>query len=328
MCILLVALGCHPCFPIVCAHNRDEERSRPSGPECLEPGGLVCGRDLQAGGVVMGVNAECGYFAALTNCRSTHKREEASKTSRGLLVEHLLRYGPAAAPEFLATHELDGFHVVFGRLWGGEPCARYEWCCPEEDDDGRLRGWRTGGEDLSDGVFVVSNENRTAGGAWPKSCWLREEADAFLRALPKDPVPSAEEVHAGLEEIMGRCDVPALNAPTKLPRFYPEHQERLLHRGPFVPWYKEFSSFGTVSQRILVTEAAARCVSYFHRSTNLPPTQDARPSGPPRHGPWECIKLPVPAEADPSTAAPVSATSGADGGEPEPPAKRACQARL
>ena len=30
MCILVVALQCHPAFPFICAHNRDEERDRPT----------------------------------------------------------------------------------------------------------------------------------------------------------------------------------------------------------------------------------------------------------------------------------------------------------
>ena len=129
MCILVVALQCHPAFPFICAHNRDEERDRPTledgawkqwlcmnafEPTCylclhhvcwstaiisvfylwfigfafvffrvcwcrlvlldsgwgIEPdSGLLCGRDAQAGGFVLGLHVQRGYFAALTNCR-------------------------------------------------------------------------------------------------------------------------------------------------------------------------------------------------------------------------------------------------------------------
>eukprot|EP00401_Gymnodinium_catenatum_P007919 CAMPEP_0117473828 /NCGR_PEP_ID=MMETSP0784-20121206/8971_1 /TAXON_ID=39447 /ORGANISM="" /LENGTH=312 /DNA_ID=CAMNT_0005268037 /DNA_START=39 /DNA_END=974 /DNA_ORIENTATION=- len=294
MCILALALGCHPSFPFVCAHNRDEVRSRASGETCLEPDTrLICGRDLEAGGMVMGLHSEKGHFAALTNCRTKHKRDLAQKASRGRLVEHLVTHGPGCAEEFLAAHQLDGFHVVFGNVFCAKPKFRRAWCCPEESGTGEFVAWRTGVEDLSDGVFVVSNENcNDHGGSWPKCRWLRDEVAAFFRSLPVSPPPSATRVHAGLADIMGRFDLPSVVPPAVLPRLFPPEKEVLLHTGPFAPWRPEFAEFGTVSQTIVVDDRTTSQFHYSHRGTNLIFAEDDAKS--PRCAPWATISIPRP----------------------------------
>lgn len=293
MCILVVALGCHPRFPIIVAHNRDENRSRLSDPESVEDStGLVCSRDQQAGGMVLGVNVHSGKFAALTNVRTSkeHRRPESEKSSRGLLVENLLL--KSNSEDALNNGVFDGFHVVFGSIAGPFPGATYAWHSPEEDVLGNLVSWRSGQMQLQKGVFVVSNQNPTSAweGAWPKCDWLKNEFEAYLNALPLEP--SISEVQEGLAKLMTQHNVPGVDPPNRLPKHFSPKEEMLLHTGSFAPWHPEFPDFGTVSQRILINDSKQRCILYFHRSTNVA-VQDGQPPG---RSPWERIQIGWPAE--------------------------------
>eukprot|EP00746_Dinoflagellata_sp_MGD_P122736 gnl/MRDRNA2_/MRDRNA2_57529_c0_seq2.p2 gnl/MRDRNA2_/MRDRNA2_57529_c0~~gnl/MRDRNA2_/MRDRNA2_57529_c0_seq2.p2 ORF type:complete len:193 (+),score=13.05 gnl/MRDRNA2_/MRDRNA2_57529_c0_seq2:57-635(+) len=164
MCILVVALGCHPRFPIIVAHNRDENRSRLSDPESLEAStGLVCSRDQQAGGMVLGVNVRTGKFAALTNVRTSieHRRPDSEKSSRGRLVESLLL--KSNIEDAMNNGVFDGFHVVFGSIAGPLPGATYAWHSPEEDAIGNLLSWRSGqGQQLEKGVWAHGSASRSS----------------------------------------------------------------------------------------------------------------------------------------------------------------------
>ncbi len=87
MCVLAVIL--EPDGFIVAA-NRDESRSRPSGPlQVLDPvRGIVGGKDLRSGGTWLGVNRD-GLFVAVTNRREPRSTPESY--SRGLLALEALR---------------------------------------------------------------------------------------------------------------------------------------------------------------------------------------------------------------------------------------------
>ncbi|CAE6947924.1 unnamed protein product [Symbiodinium natans] len=185
MCILVAALGCHPSLPFICAHNRDEQRDRPSRDDGLEEDSqLLCGRDVKAGGTVLGVHAVGGGFAALTNCRTTVKWPEDERTSRGLLVEFLAANGTAQAEEFIRSRKIDPFHAIAGHIFCDSPEISYFWSAPAEGVQGQdAEGWSSGRKILDRGVFVVSNEN-PLGETWPKCAWLRREVQAFLDQLP------------------------------------------------------------------------------------------------------------------------------------------------
>lgn len=322
----MVAIGCHPAYPLICAHNRDENRDRPSSGERLEPEtGLVCGRDLRAGGCVMGLDSSSGRFAALTNVRTRHKRDPATVTSRGRLVEHLVCGRSPPLSEYIDEHLLDPFHVVCGDAFAEDPCVQYARCCPEEDEAGSVVRFETSAvQEVGQGVFVVSNEDRAAGsGTWPKCNWLQEQVAGFMAALPVAPPPPVEAVHAGIAEIMGRFGVPEIGPPARLPDHFAPQQEGLLHTGPFCPWRAGFPHFGTVSQRVLIRDSGA--VRYYHRSTNV---GAAEACAPPRCGPWECITIPVlpsePAGAERAKSSRGEREGTLDGARPAgPEAKRA-----
>jgi len=290
MCILVVALQCHPDLPFVCAHNRDEQRTRDSRDDAWEPDSqIICGRDGVAGGTVLGLHARTGRFAALTNCRSV-VRWKTGVTSRGVLVEHLLKDGFENLESFLDASKVDPFHVVAGTAFGHEPELGYAWHVAaeptepaEKDRAGEDAEWSRGKRTLGTGVFVISNANPEAG-TWPKCDWLQRQVQGFLAALPRGDADTSmvQRVQAGLAEIMTRFDVDDLTAPSRLPRWFSTEKEVQLHSGPFTPWRPTLQDFGTVSQRILVSDAKQQVVHYFHRCTNLA-TGEGKPPG---MSPW------------------------------------------
>mmetsp|Transcript_26985 Transcript_26985/g.49645 ORF Transcript_26985/g.49645 Transcript_26985/m.49645 type:complete len:308 (-) Transcript_26985:150-1073(-) len=282
MCILMVALHCHPAFPFICAHNRDEQPNRPSEGDALEADtSILCGRDRQAGGMVLGLHAQNGNFAVLTNCRSSAKHEQA--TSRGVLVDELVTHGVEALDTVLANHAFNGFHIVAGRVCCEHPELKYVWNVPIEDglecpadgetrEAGRKWEWRGDRATLEQGVFVVSNENWSFTAAWPKSTWLKAQAEAFLQALPQDATP--EDVHAGLEKLMGVSELPGIGLPDRLPTFWDSAKETFAQQRVFLPVSRS-PDFATVSQRILVSDSRTQNLEYFHRlvHTGLTPWQ-------------------------------------------------------
>lgn len=105
------------------AANRDEFYARPSAAlgEWPDAPGVFAGRDLQAGGTWLGLNAH-GRFAALTNIRDP--QQKAGPRSRGgLVADYLL--GQESAPAYLDrimrdAAEYAGFNLLVGdarQLW-------------------------------------------------------------------------------------------------------------------------------------------------------------------------------------------------------------------
>lgn len=101
MCLILIAWRVHPRYPLIVAANRDEFYDRPTLPAQRWPGasGMIAGKDLEAGGSWMGVDA-AGRFAAVTNFREL-ERGSADALSRGELVTGYL-LGDAPAERYLA----------------------------------------------------------------------------------------------------------------------------------------------------------------------------------------------------------------------------------
>lgn len=90
MCLAVIAYQIHQDWPIVIVANRDEFHDRPSTAMHVWDGEprVLAGRDLQAGGTWLGLNAR-GKIALLTNVREPG-RFCADARSRGKLVESFL----------------------------------------------------------------------------------------------------------------------------------------------------------------------------------------------------------------------------------------------
>jgi uncharacterized protein with NRDE domain len=118
MCLLVVAWRAHPRYRVVVAANRDEFHARPTAPMAPWTDGppIVAGRDLQAGGTWIGVDAQ-RRFGLVTNFREL-ARPRHTAPSRGRLVPGFLG-APLRASTYLDTLEADaqgyaGFNLLLG----------------------------------------------------------------------------------------------------------------------------------------------------------------------------------------------------------------------
>ena len=116
MCLVVMAIGQHPDFPLILAANRDEFHARPAEQAHWWPDrpNIFGGRDLQAGGTWLAISPG-GRFATVTNYQDA-KAPSAENRSRGFLVTEFL--GSALSPqEYLAGIEQDrysGFNLIVG----------------------------------------------------------------------------------------------------------------------------------------------------------------------------------------------------------------------
>jgi len=172
MCLIVFAWRPGHAQPLIVAANRDEFYARPSLPLAQWPDAphVYAGRDQEAGGTWLGVNAD-GRFAALTNIRDPH--QPPARKSRGELVARFLN-GSLPIDEYLAevngrSIEYAGFNLLVG--------TRDElWHYNANDTEPTL---------LKAGVYGLSNAGLNT--PWPKLL----KARAALAATLEDPQPDA-----------------------------------------------------------------------------------------------------------------------------------------
>jgi uncharacterized protein with NRDE domain len=97
MCLIAIALGASPRYPLLVAANRDERHARPTVAAAWwsDLPNVLAGRDLEAGGTWLGVDRR-GRLAAITNIRDAEP--QPAQRSRGALVAaYLAGREPAAS---------------------------------------------------------------------------------------------------------------------------------------------------------------------------------------------------------------------------------------
>ncbi|NII12191.1 NRDE family protein [Oleiagrimonas sp. C23AA] len=168
MCLIAFAWKAHPRWRLLLVGNRDEFHARPTAPLAAWPdaGGMLAGRDLEAGGTWMGA-APGGRVAAVTNVRLPQDR--GGDRSRGWLVRDFLAQPIAAAAhaQALAMQAQDYrpfnllmFDAEAGFYLGNRPGARLESITP--------------------GVHGLSNADFNA--PWPKTKALMRALTDWLHA--------------------------------------------------------------------------------------------------------------------------------------------------
>lgn len=176
MCLVLIAYRTHPRYPLVLAANRDEFHARPAQALHWWNDGvrMLAGRDLQAGGSWLGLDAS-GRMALVTNYRDPSlPRPEG--TSRGSLIGEFLGGRDGAAGFARATTSRAGQFSGFNLLALDRSGLAYVTSHPEPEA-------RT----LLPGVYGLSN--RQLDTPWPKLLRTRER---FERELTSDhPQPEA-----------------------------------------------------------------------------------------------------------------------------------------
>ena len=122
MCLILLARGAHPDYPLVIAANRDEYYRRPSARAAFwqDHPHIFAGRDLECMGTWLGVTRS-GRIAALTNFRDPRERKTDAPSPGELVPDILtstsepLRYLEeiaAIAPRY------NGFNLLAGDVGG------------------------------------------------------------------------------------------------------------------------------------------------------------------------------------------------------------------
>ena len=215
MCILAVASGCHDDYPLVCIHNREEERDRPTTPCDFRPSGVICALDELKGGTWMGLNRSSGLFSSLTNLRATNPPRGAP-ASRGLLVSELLESERGselavglreASAESLrrcegvlrrrtAAREYEGLNLCVGG-WhptpAGAPPAvfrganvppQFRRSAAQSQATAAADGWSVWLEAVAVGEAHAWSNNDPATD-WPKSTWLRQALADVLATTPE-----------------------------------------------------------------------------------------------------------------------------------------------
>ena len=172
MCLIVFAWRPGHALPLIVAANRDEFYARPSLPlaQWADAPQVYAGRDQEAGGTWLGVNAD-GRFAALTNIRDPH--QPPARKSRGELVARFLS-GSLPIDDYLAdvngrSIEYAGFNLLVG--------TRDElWHYNANDTEPTL---------LKAGVYGLANAGLDT--PWPKLV----KAKAAFSALLENPEPEA-----------------------------------------------------------------------------------------------------------------------------------------
>jgi uncharacterized protein with NRDE domain len=169
MCLIVVALGASPRYPLVVAANRDEQHARPTARAAWwhTPPGVFGGRDLLAGGTWLAADRR-GRFAAVTNVRDPLRRP--APRSRGALVAEFLA-GDEPAHGYAARV------AASGADYGAFNLLVY---------DGRSLAFasnRAPPAALGPGLHAFSNA--PAGEGWPKTA----TALAGVERLLDDPAP-------------------------------------------------------------------------------------------------------------------------------------------
>ncbi|MFN3358690.1 MAG: NRDE family protein [Pseudomonas sp.] len=172
MCLIVFAWRPGHAQPLIVAANRDEFYARPSLPlaQWEDAPHVYAGRDLEAGGTWLGVNAD-GRFAALTNIRDPH--QPPARKSRGELVARFLN-GSLSVDDYLA--EVNGRSIEY---------AGFNLLLGTQDELWHYNANETEPTRLKEGVYGVSNAGLDT--PWPKLV----KAKAALREGLDNPQPEA-----------------------------------------------------------------------------------------------------------------------------------------
>lgn len=116
MCTVFIGQGANEEFPFVVAANRDEFLAREATPMHWWDSGFLAGKDLEAGGMWLGLNRQ-GKFAVVTNYRDPAAMNRNGRT-RGELV---LKALTSEAEEYSQYLKAEGHHYnVFNLLFGSK----------------------------------------------------------------------------------------------------------------------------------------------------------------------------------------------------------------
>lgn len=217
MCLIALALGEHPRWPLVLAANRDEFHHRPAAPAAWweDHGEIYGGRDLSAGGTWLGL-ARRQRLGAITNYREPPPASPAERSRGDLLRSFLTSAEPSG--DWVARHAAEiesyaGFNALL-LDWSSRPEAIAAWYLSNRHPAERIAKLGTGIHGLS---------NHLLGTRWPK---VERLCGALSDALSAD-----RHIEARLLEALTDTDP---IEPEELARAEPGAASEVLQRTPFI----------------------------------------------------------------------------------------------
>ena len=176
MCLVAVAVGCHPDYPLIVAGNRDELHARPAAPAqwWADAPEIFGGRDLQAGGSWLAVNRS-GRFAVVTN-QPAKSMPANTAPSRGALVTRFVSGGLPADRYVEQVGAQASAYAGFSLVVGDQHQA---WLLREPCGDAPAL------IALSSGISIITNA--LPGENWPKGDYLQRGLGHLLQGERFDP---------------------------------------------------------------------------------------------------------------------------------------------
>src|SRR5262245_52820704 len=173
MCLIVLALGASPRYPLIVAANRDEQHARATASAAWwrEPPHVLGGRDLEAGGTWLALD-RAGRFAAVTNIREPN-RPVAPRSRGSLIVDFFADRASAESYSARAAGDGAGFGPFNLFLYDG----RELMFASNRAAPARL------------GTGLHSFSNAPAGIEWPKTVGARAGVERLLsHAAPIEPL--------------------------------------------------------------------------------------------------------------------------------------------
>ena len=199
MCLIALALGVHPHFPLVVAANRDEFFERPTAQLGLWLGEsgtrLIGGRDLRGGGAAMALT-QAGRIAMLTNVRDPSDVRNYTR-SRGELVLRWLESDLAFADWLSCTQAVDfaGFNLIVGDTHA----QSWHWVSNRSVSPSHAvqPAWPWHARALAYGQ-IVTISNASLSTPWPKSKLLEAAMRKALKSNCGDSPADEESIRDSL----------------------------------------------------------------------------------------------------------------------------------
>ncbi len=258
MCLIAMAWGASPQFPLVIAANRDEWYARATAPlaSWVTASGhtIVGGRDLQDGGTWMGFTPQ-GRFAMLTNVRNPSAAPPARPISRGHLVVDWL-CSAMNADEWAGQCEAAcyaGFNLLVGD-WAAQTChyITNQYLSNQPADhvftaQAATKNVAFGPTALSAGsMYTLSNAALDT--PWPKSLKLGhavQQAIASCRLVSSQPAQDSVPDHVLVAALQRALQDPTAAALDSIPRTGVPTQLELALSSVFVQHPAHGSLYGT-----------------------------------------------------------------------------------
>jgi uncharacterized protein with NRDE domain len=172
MCLIALARGCSPRFPLVVAANRDEWIDRPAAPLDAWPdtaGPIVGGRDLRGGGGWLALTPG-GRAAMLTNVRQPLPARPDAPSRGGIVAGWLASTLDPA--DFASAHLVGTAHAPYNLIAIDVGRDEAAWIA----DGGRQVRW------LGRGLWGLSNAQLDT--PWPKVERLKRALGAAVESAP------------------------------------------------------------------------------------------------------------------------------------------------